>query len=122
MSARYFSVRKISLVLPVLLAVTAWPTVAQKQIECTQGSTCVSVNNDGHDPMSTEQARQSKQQWDDNKKLRHKKNTRAEKDFDKQTNAIDSRDNCTKSTNVNAYWEPNSERCLDRRTGQLVRP
>ena len=27
-----------------------------------------------------------------------------------------------KSANVNAYWEPNTLRCLDRRTGRAINP
>ena len=35
---------------------------------------------------------------------------------------FDAQDNCQKSANVNAYWEPNTLRCLDRRTGRAINP
>lgn len=71
---------------------------------------------------SNEAARQSKEQWNDTKNLRGKVNTRVEKEFDKADKAFDTRDSCEKSYNVNAYWEPNTLRCLDRRTGRTVAP
>lgn len=49
-------------------------------------------------------------------------NTRVEKEFDKADRAFDTRDACEKSYNVNAYWEANTLRCLDRRTGRPVAP
>jgi len=76
----------------------------------------------GNNALSTEQARQDQQQWDDTRMLRKKVNTRVEKEFDKADRAFDSRDACDKSFNVNAYWEPNTLRCLDRRTGRPVAP
>ncbi|MBA2814384.1 DUF1283 family protein [Candidatus Pantoea persica] len=69
---------------------------------------------------SNEAARQSKEQWNDTRNLRNKVNTRVEKEFDKADRAFDTRDACEKSYNVNAYWEPNTLRCLDRRTGRPV--
>jgi diamine N-acetyltransferase len=51
-----------------------------------------------------------------------KVNTRAEKEWDKADVAFDAQDNCQKSANVNAYWEPNTLRCLDRRTGRAITP
>ena len=48
-------------------------------------------------------------------------NKRAEK-RDKADVAFDAQDNCQKSANVNAYWEPNTLRCLDRRTGRAINP
>ena len=41
---------------------------------------------------------------------------------DKADVAFDAQDNCQKSANVNAYWEPNTLRCLDRRTGRAINP
>lgn len=46
----------------------------------------------------------------------------AEKEWDKTDVAFDAQDNCQKSANVNAYWEPNTLRCLDRRTGRAINP
>ncbi|WP_278811141.1 DUF1283 domain-containing protein, partial [Obesumbacterium proteus] len=36
--------------------------------------------------------------------------------------AVDLQDSCEKSLNVNAYWEPNTQRCLDRNTGRPLNP
>ena len=58
----------------------------------------------------------------DTRSLRHKVNKRAEKEWDKEDVAFDARDKCQQSANVNAYWEPNTLRCLDRRTGRTVAP
>nr|VXZ85007.1 Protein of uncharacterised function (DUF1283) [Klebsiella pneumoniae] len=44
------------------------------------------------------------------------------KEWDKADVAFDAQDNCQKSANVNAYWEPNTLRCLDRRTGRAINP
>ncbi|MFG1172627.1 DUF1283 family protein [Erwiniaceae bacterium CAU 1747] len=80
------------------------------------------VIENGDNSLSKEQARQEKEQWDDTRRLRGKVNTRVEKEFDKIDRAIDTRDGCEKSLNLNAYWEPNTMRCLDRRTGRSVAP
>ena len=54
--------------LPVaMLAVMgAWQAPALAAT-CTQGSTCVTVDGKGSGAMSTEEARQSKEQWNDTK-------------------------------------------------------
>jgi len=80
------------------------------------------VIENGDTSLSKEQARQDKEQWDDTQRLRGKVNNRVEKEFDKADRAFDTRDGCEKSLNVNAYWEPNTLRCLDRRTGRPVAP
>lgn len=80
------------------------------------------IIEDGNSAASNEAARQSQEQWNDTKNLRGKVNTRVEKEFDKADKAFDTRDSCEKSYNVNAYWEPNTLRCLDRRTGRPVAP
>ena len=54
--------------------------------------------------------------------LRQKVNKRAEKEWDKADAAFDNRDKCEQSANINAYWEPNTLRCLDRRTGRVITP
>lgn len=89
---------------------------------CSQGSTCVTVDGKGSGAMSTEQARQSKEQWNETKTLRHKVNTRVEKEFDKADRASDDEDRCNDSANVNAYWEPNTRKCLDRQSGRRINP
>ncbi|KAA8670392.1 DUF1283 family protein [Pantoea dispersa] len=80
------------------------------------------IIEDGNNAASNEAARQSKEQWNDTRNLRNKVNTRVEKEFDKADRAFDTRDACEKSYNVNAYWEPNTLRCLDRRTGRPLAP
>lgn len=74
----------------------------------------------GDSAQSRQQAAMEKEQWNDTRSLRNKVNTRVEKEFDKADAAFDARDNCQKSANVNAYWEENTLRCLDRRTGRPI--
>jgi hypothetical protein len=87
---------------------------------CTQGSTCVTVNDDS--AMNNQQARESKEQWDDTRSIRRKVNTRIEKEFDKVERAIDDEDSCNSSYNVNVYWESTTRKCLDRQTGRPIKP
>lgn len=105
----------------MLVFIGAWqgPAVAAT---CTQGSTCVTVDGSGNSALNNEAARQSKEQWNDTRTLRNKVNTRTEKEFDKFDKAIDDEDRCNDSTNVNAYWEPNTRKCLDRQTGRRINP
>ncbi|BFI62153.1 UPF0482 protein [Yersinia pseudotuberculosis] len=106
----------------LLMLPLVWQTPALAQsASCTQGSTCVSVGGN-NDPMSKEQARQSQQQWDETNRLRNKMNNQVEKDFDKNDRAVDAKDNCERSDNLNAYWEPNTQRCLDRLSGRKINP
>lgn len=76
----------------------------------------------GDSALSKEAARQSKEQWDSTRSLRNKVNNRTEKEFDKFDKSIDLQEKCNTSSNVNAYWEGSSNRCLDRRTGRTVAP
>lgn len=80
------------------------------------------IISEGDNALTTEQAREQKEQWDATRRLRGKINNRVEKEFDKSDRAFDTRDGCEQSLNVNAYWEPNTLRCLDRRTGRPVTP
>lgn len=80
------------------------------------------VIENGDNALNKEEARQDKEQWDDTRSLRGKVNNRTEKEFDKVDRAFDNRDSCEKSLNLNAYWEPKTLRCLDRRTGRVVAP
>lgn len=90
---------------------------------CASGGTCVFGSSGGQDnSLTKEDARQQKEQWDDTRSLRNKVNTRVEKQFDKFDKAVDLQDACEKSLNVNAYWEPNTQRCLDRNTGRPLNP
>ncbi|WP_455819325.1 DUF1283 family protein [Pseudomonas cerasi] len=80
------------------------------------------IISEGDNALTTEQAREQKEQWDATRSLRNKVNNRVEKEFDKTDRAFDTRDSCEHSLNLNAYWEPNILRCLDRRTGRPVTP
>lgn len=80
------------------------------------------VIESGDSAQSRQQASMEKEQWNDTRSLRQKVNKRAEKEWDKADVAFDAQDNCQKSANVNAYWEPNTLRCLDRRAGRAINP
>jgi len=124
--------------LPMTLLVFAasWQVSAQAaNVNCANGS-CVFGGAGGDNALSREEARENKEQWDATRNLRKLQNQRAEKEFvrdsahadkqyardekdsDKQYNAKETRDSCNASSNVGAYWEPNTQRCLDRRTGR----
>ncbi len=76
----------------------------------------------GDSAQSKQQAAMEKEQWNDTRSLRAKVNNRVEKDFDKDNVAVDLRDKCLASVDINVYWEPNTERCLDRRNGRVAKP
>ncbi|PHM45408.1 hypothetical protein Xmau_01058 [Xenorhabdus mauleonii] len=88
---------------------------------CSSDSTCVTING-GENSMSKEKARQSKEKWNEQRKLRQKIDNRREKEFDKYEVATDNREDCLQSANINAYWEPNTRRCLDINTGRPIKP
>jgi len=79
------------------------------------------VIESGDNAQSRQSAAMEKEQWNDTRSLRNKVNKRVEKEWDKTDVAFDAQDKCQKSSNLNAYWEPNTLRCLDRRTGQQIR-
>lgn len=87
-----------------------------------QAQTNKLVIESGDSALSRQQAAMEKEQWNDTRSLRHKVNRRVEKEWDKTDAAFDDRDSCEKSANLNAYWEPNTLRCLDRRTGRVINP
>ncbi|EOI3475395.1 DUF1283 family protein [Cronobacter turicensis] len=76
----------------------------------------------GDNARTRQDAAMDKEQWNDTRSLRQKVNKRAEKEWDKADVAFDAQDNCEKSAYLNAYWEPNTLRCLDRRTGRVINP
>ncbi|EKK3979697.1 DUF1283 family protein [Cronobacter sakazakii] len=76
----------------------------------------------GDNARTRQDAAMDKEQWNDTRSLRQKVNKRTEKEWDKADVAFDAKDNCEKSANLNAYWEPNTLRCLDRRTGRVINP
>ncbi|UIN02281.1 DUF1283 family protein [Yersinia ruckeri] len=121
---RLHAAMRALLPIAVLMLPLSWSSaVLAQSSSCTQGSTCVSVGgNNANDPLAKEEARQSKDQWDETQHLRKKVNNRKEKDFDKYDVAQDAKDQCLSSSNFNAYWEPNTERCLDRQSGHKINP
>lgn len=80
------------------------------------------VIESGDSAQSRQNAAMDKEQWNDTRQLRQKVNKRAEKEWDKTDVAFDARDKCQQSANVNAYWESNTLRCLDRSTGRSINP
>ncbi|HIW07612.1 MAG TPA: DUF1283 family protein [Candidatus Ignatzschineria merdigallinarum] len=76
----------------------------------------------GDSAQSRQRAQMEKDQWKDTRTLRQKQNARAEKEWDKKDAAIDDSYACQTSENLHVYWEPNTRRCLDRRTGRPVVP
>ena len=68
------------------------------------------VIESGDSAQSRQHAAMEKEQWNDTRNLRQKVNKRTEKEWDKA------------DANINAYWEPNTLRCLDRRTGRVITP
>lgn len=85
-----------------------------------QAETSRVVIESGDSAQSRQHAAMEKEQWNDTRSLRQKVNKRTEKEWDKSDAAFDNRDNCEQSANINAYWEPNTLRCLDRRTGRAI--
>ncbi|MDA8480225.1 DUF1283 family protein [Citrobacter sp. Awk 4] len=105
------------------LCLTAMLTLgAVMYTTCAMAETSKLVIESGDSAQSRQQAAMEKEQWNDTRKLRNKVNTRTEKEWDKADAAFDKRDNCEQSANINAYWEPNTLRCLDRRTGRTIAP
>ncbi|WP_027712084.1 DUF1283 family protein [Dickeya chrysanthemi] len=87
------------------------------------------VIDNGNSALSKEAARQSSEDWNETRTLRNKVNKhlekrvdKADRDFDKADMAEALAEKCKASANFNAYWEPNSSRCLDRRSGRPVTP
>jgi len=80
------------------------------------------VIESGDNALTRQHAAMEKEQWNDTRSLRTKINKRVEKEWDKDDAAFDARDKCLQSANVNVYWEPNTLRCLDRRSGRVATP
>lgn len=103
-----------------LTALLALSTCAM--INTSSAETSKLIIESGDSAQSRQNAAMDKEQWNDTRSLRQKVNKRAEKEWDKEDVAFDARDKCQQSANTNAYWEPNTLRCLDRRTGRVVAP
>jgi len=115
--------RLLRRMLPVALLVLSgtWQVTAHAETNCA-GGTCV-FGGSGNGAMSNEQARQSKEEWNATRTLRDQRIQRQERDNAQYEQAAALRDRCNASRNINAYWEPNTQRCLDRVTGnQLLAP
>lgn len=111
-----------SRILPVILSSIILGGGLPGAAVVSQAATQHVVIDSGDNALTKEQARQSQQQWDDTRNLRNRINQRADKEFSKIDKAYDTRDKCEQSANLNAYWEPKTLRCLDRRTGRPVTP
>ncbi|RKQ38779.1 DUF1283 family protein [Enterobacter sp. R1(2018)] len=104
-------------ILPVALLLGAFALAQTAHAETSK-----LIIESGDNAQTRQHAAMEKEQWNDTRSLRQKVNKRVEKEWDKDDVAFDARDNCQKSANLNAYWEPNTLRCLDRRTGRVVAP
>lgn len=107
--------KRLCLTVMLTLAAVAYTATASAE-------TSKLVIESGDGAQSKQNAAMDKEQWNDTRSLRNKVNTRVEKEWDKADVAFDTRDKCEKSANLNAYWEPNTLRCLDRRTGRPLIP
>lgn len=76
----------------------------------------------GDSAYSNEIAREHREQWDSSRLTREKLNNLTSKHANKLDSAYDKREACQNSLNLNAYWEPDSMRCLDRRSGRPLHP
>ena len=100
-----------------------WKLLSANELATTvHAETNKLVIESGDSAQSRQHAAMEKEQWNDTRNLRQKVNKRTEKEWDKADAAFDNRDKCEQSANINAYWEPNTLRCLDRRTGRVITP
>ncbi|MBT0720827.1 DUF1283 family protein [Tatumella sp. TA1] len=110
--------KKLIRMLPAACILACLGSVAQPVMAQTEHL----IIDNGHSSYSSELSREHKEQWDDSRTLRNKINTRNVKDFNRLDRAIDTKEACQQSLNLNAYWEPNTLRCLDRQTGRPIQP
>ncbi|MEC5341538.1 DUF1283 family protein [Brenneria populi] len=111
----FASLMRAMIPLSMVIACAAWQPAALADTRHV-------IVESGDSSLSKEAARQSGEQWNSTRTLRNKVNSRNEKEFDKLEKSIDGEEKCNASYNVNAYWEANTSRCLDRRTGRPVAP
>ena len=76
----------------------------------------------GDSGESRQRAAMEKEQWQDTRQLREMVNRRVEIEADKIGAVCGGGERCEQSADINAYWEPNTLRCPDRRTGRTVAP
>ncbi|WP_300001542.1 DUF1283 family protein [uncultured Cedecea sp.] len=113
---------KTSLLKPLANVSLALALSAFALTHAAHAETSKLIIESGDSAQSKQQAAMEKEQWNDTRSLRNKVNSRVEKDFDKDTHAADLRDKCMESVNLNVYWEPKTQRCLDRRNGRVAKP
>lgn len=113
---------KTSLLKPLMNVSLALLLGGFATLHTAEAHTSKLIVESGDSALSRQQAAMEKEQWNDTRSLRSKVNRRVEKEFDKDDAAFDLRDKCLQSINVNLYWEPNTRRCLDRRTGRAAQP
>lgn len=90
---------------PTLLAALLASSTMLTAVQASANTSRLIIE-DGSSAASNEAARQSKEQWNDTQRLRHKVNTRAEKEFDKADRAFDTRDACEKATTLTPTGNP----------------
>ncbi|MDR0218742.1 MAG: DUF1283 domain-containing protein [Enterobacteriaceae bacterium] len=83
-------------------------------------SNSITINGGGENSVTKENARQEQEAWNEQRSLRNKIYQYNEEEFDKHKIEIDNRDACLKNSNLNAYWEPKTKRCLDIQTGRPI--
>ncbi|MBS0847292.1 DUF1283 family protein [Citrobacter sp. JGM124] len=113
---------KTSLLKPLTTVSLALVLSAFSLTHFAHAETSKLIIESGDSAQSKQHASMEKEQWNDTRSLRTKVNKRVEKDFDKDNAALDLRDKCLESVDVNVYWEPNTQRCLDRRNGRTATP
>ena len=104
------------------LLVTIFLLTTMVFINSAHADTQKLIIESGDNAQSRQRAQMEKDQWRDNSNLRKKMNQRAEKEWDKKDTAIDEGEACKISDNTYAYWEPETRRCLDLRTGRAIMP
>lgn len=115
----------------LLLLITAGYFVPTTYAQNTESKEIIIKHADSS--LDKEISREKREQWEAKRALRKKMNRSEEQNFDtlnrrylkelnKYDKAIDSKDACLKSANINAYWEPSTLRCLNRRNGLPITP
>lgn len=107
--------KQLYLGITILLSVVIFANI-------THADTQKLIIESGDNAQSRQRAQMDKDQWRDNSNLRKKMNQRAEKEWDKKDTAIDKGEACKISDNIYAYWEADTRRCLDLRTGRAISP
>lgn len=87
----------------------------------------------GNNAEIQENSRERKELWNETRKLRrqsiederealdHSRKLRRQ-EFQDQNKRVMQKRACDMSSNIFAYWEPETLRCLDRQTGKIINP